>query len=95
MNIPTFGGGYQSPPPKIQAAMDYLRFVQSINQPNPMFGGESWKESGRDVTNKEQQVYDEALKTLLAYFKEPGFGGESTGKGPDDDNPKEPERQPV
>ena len=58
-------------PGKIQAAMDYLRFAQSLETGPIGYGGDEWKQgAGRELNRRERAVYDAALDALLTYFQD-------------------------
>lgn len=86
---------YTSPPPKIQAAMQYLSFCEMIRGGGSGgIGCEGWKRDSRDLTSKEQRVYEAALDTILLYFKGEGFG-EPKQHPESGDDPNSPVRQPA
>lgn len=54
-------------PPQVAAAQEYLRFAEVVRNPPPRFDGQVTSE-GRDLSQREQTVYDAALEVLRAYF---------------------------
>lgn len=79
-------------PAKVAAAMEYLKFADQLRNPPAYFDGT--RPESRDLSKKEQAVYDAALEVLRTYFMgeqdfEPGAGPAR----PDDDEPKS--REPV
>ena len=73
-------------PPQVAAAQDYLRFAEQLRNPPPSFDGQS-RDSSRDLTPKEQAVYDAALEVLRLYFQgEQDYAGIGGGPAPRDDN---------
>lgn len=69
MNPPT-ATEPQSIPPKIQSAMDYLRYAHHVTGGGESYG-ESWsKAGGRELSVSEAKVYEAALRVLLEYFND-------------------------
>lgn len=93
MNGPLAAGVPASTPAKIEAAMRYLQYCQTVNW-GP-HGLDGWKEGvGRELTSAEKRAYDAAITTITEYFNSPGFGdGSETSKHEPPDDPKE--RIPV
>jgi hypothetical protein len=94
--LPAAVESYETIPPQVQAAFQYLHFAEMIrNQQNcGSMAGDSPRE-GRDLTKTEAEVYDSALTTLLNYFNEPNFGKPQMGKPPTDEGPEQPEKVPA
>lgn len=92
----TFGPPSNAPspiPPRVAAAQDYLRFAEQLRNPPTAFDGQS-RDAARDLTPKEQAVYDAALEVLRLYFTgEQDFApAASAGQSRrDDDDPKRPQ----
>lgn len=93
---PTANRGLQSfpcMPPKVAAAQDFLNFGERMRNPGSSFDGT--RPEGRDLSAREQVVYDAALEVLRMYFT-----GEQEyavavpfAERPDRDDPEQ--RQPV
>ena len=80
-------------PPKIKAAMDFLRFADNKMAGNlGSYPGDAPKDNGRELSKMEKEVYESALTVLLEYFNEPGFGGARSSPNPPPDDPKNRER---
>lgn len=88
------GYSHNEVPSKVQAAMQFIHFCEEVRR-GPcgpiMTAGDSPSGGGRELSKAEADVYDSALTTLLEFFNEPGFGGESAGPEPSGDDPKNPE----
>ena len=53
-------------PGAVMAALDYIRYADGVRSPRSLFDGAPAAE--RDLTSREQAVYDAALQVLLHYF---------------------------
>lgn len=85
-------------PARVSAAQQYLQFAEQVRSAQAAFimPGDCPKDSGRELTKKEQVVYDAALDVLRAYFTgEVNYGDSEPQPNypPDDNDPKE--RIPV
>ena len=79
-------------PGKIQAAMEFLRYCQGLETGPVGYGGETWKDdAGRELTRKEQAVYDAALDALSDYFQDPADVDDLSSMGfSGGDDPQQP-----
>lgn len=62
-------GHAPSMPPRITAALDYLRFAEGLRNPPARFDGQA--PEARELGPAEQKVYDAALGVLKRYFEDP------------------------
>ena len=69
-------------PGKIQAAMEFLRYCQGLETGPVGYSGETWKDdAGRQLTRKEQAVYNAALDALSDYFRDPSDVDDASSMG--------------
>lgn len=80
-------------PPKIQAALEIIRFFEQVRSGGPnLFPGEG-SDNGRQLQPNEVRCYDAAMATLAEYFNTDGFGDNPPAAGHQDG--PEPPDQPV
>jgi len=87
--------GYPTPasppqvPPKIQAAMAYISFCQTITA--GYASAEVGKEDkSRKLASNEQRCYDAAISSMTEYFNTDGWGDEPPSPPGDGNQPHEP-----
>jgi hypothetical protein len=78
-------------PGAVMAALDYLRFADSLRSPRSLFEGTP--QESRDLDDREQMVYDAALDLLYGYFKGRLDIQNPQAAAPGGDDPEQP--QPV
>lgn len=76
-------------PAKVSAAQDYLRFAEVCRAGGPQSVNSDVPLAQRDLTPREQHVYDAALEVLDLYFR----GECDFAPPPPDDDDKPPSRE--